>query len=68
MRSPRARWRPSVTWLIADTLGSDGTAEALLTLVAGGLAGTLVYVAGLALLRVEELRAVTGLARTRLRG
>jgi putative peptidoglycan lipid II flippase len=57
-----------VTWLIADTIGSDGTAEALLALVAGALAGTLVYVGGLVVLRVDELRALTGLARTRLRG
>jgi putative peptidoglycan lipid II flippase len=57
----------AVTWLVADTIGSEGTAEALLALVVGALAGTLVYVAGLAVLRVDELRALTGLARTRLR-
>ncbi len=57
-----------VTWLVGDAVGSDGTAEALLALLAGALAGLLVYVAGLVLLRVDELRALTALARTRLRG
>ena len=58
----------AVTYAVGETIGSDGTAEAALALVAGAVAGTFVYVAGLALLRVDELRSLTSLARTRLRG
>lgn len=57
-----------VTWAVARAIGSTTTSEAVLALVLGVVAGALVYVAGLVVLRVDELRALTALARSRLRG
>jgi putative peptidoglycan lipid II flippase len=52
-----------VTWLVADTIGSSGIAQALLTAVVGTLAGMAVYLAALAVLRVDELRALVSVVR-----
>ena len=54
-----------VTWLVADTIGSDGTAQSLLAVAAGALAGLVVYLAALAVLRVDEARALMDLVRAR---
>jgi putative peptidoglycan lipid II flippase len=44
-----------VTWAASAVIGWDGTGRALASTVVGLLAGTVVYVGGLALLRVPEL-------------
>ncbi|MET0420597.1 MAG: murein biosynthesis integral membrane protein MurJ [Acidimicrobiia bacterium] len=54
-----------VTWWVADTIGSDGTAQSLLAVAAGALAGLVVYLAALAVLRVDEARALVELVRAR---
>jgi putative peptidoglycan lipid II flippase len=50
-----------VSWGVANLIGWSTTTEAIASLVAGTLAGALVYVALLAVLRVDELGAVLAL-------
>jgi putative peptidoglycan lipid II flippase len=57
----------AVTWAIAEALGSSGTAAAVLATVAGALAGVVVYLAVLAVLRVDELTSLVTIVRSRLR-
>ena len=57
----------AVTWVLGDAIGSAGTGPAILALVGGTILGVAIYVFGLALLRVDELRALTAMVRTRLR-
>ncbi|MET0627183.1 MAG: murein biosynthesis integral membrane protein MurJ [Acidimicrobiia bacterium] len=54
-----------LTWLVADTIGSTDTLDAVLATVVGAVAGTIVYVVILAVLRVEELRALISLVTRR---
>jgi peptidoglycan biosynthesis protein MviN/MurJ (putative lipid II flippase) len=56
-----------VTWGIAHAIGWSTFGEALLASVVGVVAGGAVYVALLALLRVEELRLLSALLPRRAR-
>jgi putative peptidoglycan lipid II flippase len=48
----------AVTWLVGEAIGSADPLDAVLAAVLGALAGVVVYVAVLAVLRVEELRSL----------
>jgi putative peptidoglycan lipid II flippase len=58
----------AVSWAVGELIGWSNFAHAVLAVVAGALAGGLVYLALLVLLRVEELSAVRALVPARLRG
>jgi putative peptidoglycan lipid II flippase len=57
----------AVSWAVGELIGWSNFAHAVLAVVAGALAGGLVYLALLVLLRVEELSAVRALVPARLR-
>jgi putative peptidoglycan lipid II flippase len=57
----------AVSWAVGELIGGSNFAHAVLAVVAGALAGGLVYLALLVLLRVEELSAVRALVPARLR-
>jgi putative peptidoglycan lipid II flippase len=56
-----------VAWVVGEAVGWSSTTTSLLAIVAGSLVGGVVYVALLALLRVEELATLGSLLPARLR-
>jgi ABC-type uncharacterized transport system permease subunit len=56
-----------VSWAVGELVGWSSFVEAVVAVVAGALAGGVVYLGLLVLLRVEELSAVRALVPARLR-
>jgi putative peptidoglycan lipid II flippase len=56
-----------VSWAIGELIGWDTTGEAIMSVVVGAAVGGVIYLGLLALLRVEELTALTALVPARLR-
>jgi len=56
-----------VSWAIGELIGWDTTGAAIVSVVVGAAVGAVVYLGLLALLRVEELSALTALVPARLR-
>ena len=57
----------AVSWAVGELVGWSSFVEAVVAIVAGALAGGVVYLGLLVLLRVEELSAVRALVPARLR-
>jgi putative peptidoglycan lipid II flippase len=57
-----------VSWVVGNFIGRSTTIQAVASVVAGSVAGAIVYLALLAVFRVEELGAVLALVPGRRRG
>jgi putative peptidoglycan lipid II flippase len=57
----------AVSWAVGELVGWSSFAEAVVAIVGGALAGGVVYLGLLVLLRVEELSAIRALVPARLR-